>query len=74
VSDISQLKNKSLDLKIMYVEDDESVREGLYSILSKIFSKLTVAVNGQEGLQKYAPLMLLKARFLSLEENRKSLK
>jgi len=52
VEKLSVLKNKIADLKIMFVEDEESVRESLYDILKRLFSNIIVAKDGQEGVAK----------------------
>ena len=51
-------------LRILYVEDDVSVRETTYSILKDIFLEVIVADNGEEGLlqcdsRKLYPTLLL---------------
>ncbi|PIF04138.1 MAG: hypothetical protein CSA86_03320 [Arcobacter sp.] len=44
--DISNMK----DLHVLYIEDDMELQECFGAVLEKIFNKLTVASNGQEGL------------------------
>lgn len=53
-------KNKILELvargkeyHVLYVEDNESVRETTHSILSKLFTHLYVAIDGQDGLAQF---------------------
>jgi len=41
------------DLKILYVEDDQSVRESTLELLQKVFSDISVAVDGKDGLNKF---------------------
>ncbi|MGB5964987.1 MAG: response regulator [Sulfurimonadaceae bacterium] len=41
------------ELTILYVEDSEMVRESTCDILDEYFDNIDVAVNGEEGLQKY---------------------
>ncbi len=41
------------NISILYVEDDEAARNATVKILSKLFKNITVAVDGQEGLEKY---------------------
>lgn len=41
------------DLTVLYVEDDEIVRENFEQILQRYFSKVIVASNGKQGLQLY---------------------
>ena len=42
-----------INLKILYVEDDEDIREEMEIFLSLNFSELIVASNGAEGIEKY---------------------
>jgi len=51
---IDQLIVWSKDLKILYVEDDISLREEVSIFLSDIFESVELATNGQEGLDKLA--------------------
>lgn len=41
------------DITLLYVEDDEDARNATVRILSKLFKKLVVAVDGQDGLDKF---------------------
>jgi len=45
----SHLKN----INLLYVEDDSVVREYTGELLSKIFDNIIIAVDGEDGLQKY---------------------
>ena len=49
---IDQLIAWSKELKILYVEDDVSLREEVSLFLSDIFAQVDLATNGEEGLQK----------------------
>jgi len=49
---IDQLITWSKDLKVLYVEDDISLREEVSIFLSDIFDVVDLAENGQEGLEK----------------------
>jgi len=40
-------------LTIMYVEDDESIRESLSSILSKVFKEVVLCEDGQDGIDRF---------------------
>ncbi|MDD2382749.1 MAG: response regulator [Sulfurospirillaceae bacterium] len=51
---IDQLITWSKDLKVLYVEDDISLREEVSIFLSDIFESVDLANNGQEGLDKLA--------------------
>ncbi len=50
VAKIKKLTNSSKNLKLLYVEDDELARESTLSTLSIFFTNISVAVNGEEGL------------------------
>ncbi len=41
------------DLKVLFVEDSEMVRESTCDILSEFFTHVDIAINGKEGLQQY---------------------
>jgi len=49
---ISLMKN-SKDLRVLYVEDNEYVRESTKEILERFFQHITVGVNGVDGLEKF---------------------
>ena len=49
---IDQLITWSKDLRVLYVEDDVSLREEVSIFLSDIFEHVDLAENGQEGLDK----------------------
>lgn len=51
---IDQLITWSKDLRVLYVEDDISLREEVSIFLSDIFDVVDLAENGQEGLNKLA--------------------
>jgi len=46
---INNIKN----IKVLYVEDEENIRNIFYKVLSSLFTKIEVAINGEDGLQKY---------------------
>ena len=41
------------ELTVLYVEDSEMVRESTCDLLEEYFDNIDIAVNGEEGLQKY---------------------
>ncbi len=41
------------DIRLLYVEDDESLRENTLQLLSNFFHQVDSAINGQEGLDKF---------------------
>jgi len=52
--DFQKLIDALKDFKVLYVEDDENVREETTQLLKLIFSHIDTAVNGAEGLEKYS--------------------
>ncbi|MFT7005111.1 MAG: response regulator RpfG family c-di-GMP phosphodiesterase, partial [Sulfurimonas sp.] len=53
ITKISSLKEKSGHFSVLYVEDEEELRIGVSAFLSKVFTCFDVAVDGQDGLDKY---------------------
>lgn len=49
---VDELLTWSKELKVLYVEDDATLRQELRLLLCDIFSLVDVASNGEEGLQK----------------------
>lgn len=49
---LDELLTWSKDLKVLYVEDDATLRQELQLLLSDIFASIELAQNGQEGLDK----------------------
>ena len=50
---IDTLMNQGQNLVILYVEDDQNIREEMSEILEDIFSEIILAKNGEEGLEKF---------------------
>ncbi|MFH0709681.1 MAG: response regulator [Pseudomonadota bacterium] len=50
---IKNLQKFSLRLKMLYVEDNDSVREETAKVFKPLFQSVDVASNGKEGLEKY---------------------
>jgi len=46
-----KLLEKSQTLKVLYVEDDDEVREQTYKMFSDFFGDIHVAINGLEALE-----------------------
>ena len=47
------LKSSYSKIKLLYIEDDISIREELVDILKRQFPELYVAIDGKDGLSKY---------------------
>lgn len=50
---INEILHYSSDLTMLYVEDDDNIREHTLEILEDFFQKVLVAKDGEEGLQKF---------------------
>ena len=50
---LKQLVEEVGDIRLLYVEDDDQLRENTIRLLSTFFPAIDSAVNGQEGLDKY---------------------
>lgn len=48
-----QLKEEAQDIKVLYVEDDQELRQNTARLLNSFFSSVELAENGAEGLKKY---------------------
>ena len=46
-------REKAKNISILYVEDEELLRNNTATLLRKLFQNVEVAVDGQEGLDKY---------------------
>lgn len=53
MKNIAQVIEYTTNLKLLYVEDNECVRDATLLILDKFFRNITVAIDGQDGLDKY---------------------
>ena len=48
-----ELKEAAQDVSVLYVEDDQVLRQNTVRLLSSFFSSIETAKNGVEGLEKY---------------------
>ena len=53
IENIKKLMTFSQILNILYVEDNEDARESTLLVLENFFDNITVAVNGDDGYDKY---------------------
>jgi len=51
--DVKALKSMAKGFRVLYVEDENDLRESVAIYLSKIFSYVDTAVDGQKGLHQY---------------------
>ncbi len=54
------------ELRILYVEDSEIVRESTCDLLEEYFDNIDIAINGEDGLQKYKDFYELHNRFYDI--------
>jgi len=50
---VKDLHKFSKELDVLYVEDDDNLREETYSLLKTLFQSITTAYDGQNGLEEY---------------------
>ena len=50
---MKELVNETKDIRVLYVEDEESVREQTMMILGMLFTHIDAAFDGEDGWQKY---------------------
>jgi len=50
---IKELASKTKQFRVLYVEDEEIVRNQMIMILSMLFKEVDSASDGEEGLEKY---------------------
>ncbi len=53
MNNIKKLKKISKSFKVLYVEDEEDLRESVVVYLRKFFKEVVSAKDGEEGLEKY---------------------
>ncbi len=44
---------ESLDLRVLFIEDDVVARESILMVLEELFTSIIVAVDGEDGLEKF---------------------
>ena len=50
---LNELLKTGQALKLLYVEDNNDVREATSQLLKKFFNTIGIAINGQDGIQQY---------------------
>jgi signal transduction histidine kinase/HPt (histidine-containing phosphotransfer) domain-containing protein len=53
IINIDEILNYSSTLTVLYVEDDKAIREQMKETLEDFFYQVVIAVDGQEGLEKF---------------------
>jgi len=51
--DVKVLKSVATEIRILYVEDEDELRQSIALYLNKIFAHVDIAEDGQQGLTKY---------------------
>lgn len=51
--DVSLLLKYSKDVRVLYVEDDDNLRESTASLFENFFLSVTTAIDGENGLELY---------------------
>ena len=57
--DLKKLKRLTIDLSVLYVEDDLSIQDKMKEYLNKFFKNVKVASNGVEGLEAFKKKTLI---------------
>ncbi len=52
-SEIKELKESVKNLRVLYSEDEEEMREGTVLFLKKFFTSVDTAVDGEDGLNQF---------------------
>lgn len=50
---IKVLKEKVKNLKLLFVDDEEAIRNGMMVLLKKFFDDVIICSNGEEGLETF---------------------
>ena len=53
MKDLENLKQLAVNIRVLYVEDNDLARKKTYELLTKIFPVVETATNGQDGLALY---------------------
>ena len=64
--DIKKVKEFSSSLRVLYVEDEEQLREKTSEIFKNLFESIETAANGKEGLEKYNDYYEINGEFYDL--------
>jgi len=62
MSDIKNLQHLAVGFSVLYVEDNDALRENAAKLLKKFFKTVHVGADGQEGIElfkKYKPLIVI---------------
>jgi len=51
--DLKLVRQYTKDLHILYVEDNETLRESTLKVLNNFFKKIDIAVDGRNGVDTY---------------------
>ena len=54
IEKIKELADFSKTIKVLYVEDNVDARESTLNMLENLFNDITIAIDGQDGLDKFS--------------------
>ena len=50
---LKEISQATKHLKVLFIEDDEIVRQSTYKVLKNLFTEIDIACDGMEGLEKF---------------------
>ncbi|MFT5661543.1 MAG: YesN/AraC family two-component response regulator [Sulfurimonas sp.] len=53
MNDLKQLRTLSKEFSVLYVEDNEALRQNVFKLLQKFFNTVEIAQDGKEALEKF---------------------
>ncbi|MEA3383654.1 MAG: response regulator [Campylobacterota bacterium] len=53
MEEVKDLKDKVRGLKVLFVDDEQQIREGTGLFLNKFFENVTICIDGEEGLEAF---------------------
>ncbi|OQX74309.1 MAG: hypothetical protein B6D59_02785, partial [Campylobacteraceae bacterium 4484_4] len=64
--DIVRLRQQTQTLHILYVEDEEMIRDETADLLSELFATVECASDGAEGIEKYEAFYRDQGRYFDI--------
>ena len=53
MEDVQKLKNKTKNMRVLFIDDDDLARESTFTLLNSLLGKVMTAKSGEEGLEIY---------------------
>ena len=53
MKDLKNIEKYTKNMKLLYVEDDESIRDSCVVVFNKIFGSIVLAVDGEDAIEKF---------------------